>query len=170
VYRIEKLTNSHKKDDFDCGEGSLNDFLFSYAKQNAKKDLSQTYVAVDPDAVDKLVLGYYSISCGSVEFQELPDPANIPTQYPIPTVLLARLARDKSASGLGPILLLDSYRKVVEMANIAGVHVYEVDALHAAARSFYEKYDFVALEDAPLHLFQTVKDIRKVVEAMDANP
>ena len=45
---IEPLVAKHQRDDFDCGEDSLNRYLRQYASQHQKKDIGRVYVAVEP--------------------------------------------------------------------------------------------------------------------------
>ncbi len=68
---IETLNKNHEKESFDCGEESLNEFLQKYARQNAKRGLGKTFVAVLPDQTK--VCGYYTLSSGSVEFKKFQE-------------------------------------------------------------------------------------------------
>ncbi len=158
---VEQLSKRHRRDGFDCGESPLNEFFKRYATQNAKRGLSQTYVAVLPP--DRKSLGYYTISSGSIGFRDLleADRKKLP-QYPIPVVLLARLAVDKQAQGkgLGEHLLMDALSRSARVADEIGVYAVAVDAISDNARRFYEKYGFKSLKDHKLHLFMGVKDIK----------
>src|SRR5215467_10543336 len=84
------LTAKHRREDFDCGEESLNRYLRQYASQHQKKNIGRVYVAVEKD--DRRVLGYYTLANGSVEFQSVPQAKGLPREYPIPVTLLGRLA------------------------------------------------------------------------------
>ena len=64
---IEPLTKKHRRQDFDCGEESLNTFLKNFARQNDERGLGKTFVAVRPGEMQ--ILGYYTISSGSVSFE-----------------------------------------------------------------------------------------------------
>ena len=46
------------------------------------------------------------------------------------------------------------------MADDVGVQLLEVQALHEKARIYYERFDFEALQDDPLHLYLRIKKIR----------
>ncbi|MEX2114801.1 MAG: hypothetical protein WD845_16530 [Pirellulales bacterium] len=48
------------------------------------------------------------------------------------------------------------------IADQAGLRAIEVDAIDAAARTFYLKYGFVPLADDPRHLFLPLHVIRKL--------
>ena len=164
AYTIQRLTRQHECGDFDCGAGDLNVFLRKYARQNARKGISQTFVSVLPN--DRRVLGYYSLSCGSVSFENLPKdaPGNLPA-YPVPVAHLGRLAVDRQwqGRGLGEHLLLDALARSANVANEMGVHAVEVRALDEDARAFYLKYQFTSLVDDKLHLYLPMKLIRKLL-------
>lgn len=65
-------------------------------------------------------------------------------RYPIPAVLLARLAIAKPYQGahLGERLLADAVRRIVEVSQQIGVDLVVVDALDDEAAGFYERYGF----------------------------
>lgn len=157
----EPLSRHHDRASFGCGQESLDTYLKQYARQNDEKGLSRTFVAVE-DVGQAAILGYYTLSNGSVSFEHL--PAERLPRYPIPTVLLARLAVDKSQQGrgLGKILLMDALRRAARISQEAGVFAVEVVALNEEARRFYLKYGFHALEDDRLHLYLTLKAIREL--------
>lgn len=164
-WRIELLAKSHKdaRKAFDCGEESLNTFLHSYASQNAKKGLSKTYVALPCDSDD--IVGYYTLSSGSVAFENLPDASRNPLpRYPVPTAHLGRLAVDRSrqGQGWGGILLVDALLRVRDVAKELGIHAVTVHALNDAAKSFYESYGLMPLLDDPHHLFLPVATIKNL--------
>ena len=45
-WRIEPLDRTHKREEFDCGKPSLDDFIRARANQYEKRHLGRTYVAV----------------------------------------------------------------------------------------------------------------------------
>jgi predicted N-acetyltransferase YhbS len=86
------------------------------------------------------VIGYYTLAAGAVAFEHVPRGGSrkLP-KHPVPVVLLARLAVDRSArgKGLGEALLLDALRRAVHLSANLGVHAVRVDALDDAAAAFY---------------------------------
>src|SRR5437867_4428408 len=104
-FLIEPLGKKHVRENFDCGEENLNQFLRLYARQNSASGLGKTFVAVQPGG--KEVLGYYTIASGSVSFEIL--PSKLP-RYPVPTAHIGRLAVDlrMQGQGFGKLLLVDS--------------------------------------------------------------
>jgi ribosomal protein S18 acetylase RimI-like enzyme len=160
---IQRLGAGHDRDAFDCGVESLNTFLQRYAGQNERHGICQTYVAVLPDAAR--VQGYYALSAGSIAFDQVPEPLRkrLP-KYPIPVAHLGRLAVDRQAQGqgLGELLLLDAFERIVRAAEAIGIHAVEVRAIDEPARGFYLKYGFVELCDDPLHLYLALATLRKL--------
>jgi ribosomal protein S18 acetylase RimI-like enzyme len=163
TWAIEELAGRHDRSSFDCGSRWLNEFLRRYAAQNQRLGISRTYVAVPPGSTR--VEGYYSISSGSVRFADLPEgQAKRLPRYPVPVAHLGRLAVHEPVQGLGlgRLLLMDALERIVRAAQVIGIHAVEVLAEGEAGRRFYRKYGFVALRDDPLHLYVSVRALRKL--------
>jgi GNAT superfamily N-acetyltransferase len=157
--RIEKLQRGHNLDPFDCGREALNRFLVRYAFQNQQAGASQTYIAL----ADEEVAGYYTLVVGQVENSEAPERLTKGlARHPVPIMLLARLAVATSwqGKGIGSGLLKDAMFRTLQAADIAGIRAFAVHAKDDAARSFYERFDFIASPSDPYHLFRLLKDIR----------
>lgn len=161
VYNIELLTNTHAVDSFECGVESKNNFLRKFALQNTKGGLGRTFVAVLPSDPTK-IYGYYTIATGAVNFASLPVQ-NLP-RYPIPTVHIGKLAIDRSAQrqGLGSALLFDALKRAASVADEIGIFAVEVIALDEQAKQFYIKHNFIEMLDSPMHLYLSMKLIRKM--------
>ncbi|NJM54491.1 MAG: GNAT family N-acetyltransferase [Blastocatellia bacterium] len=155
---IELLDKLHKREKFDCGEQSLNDFLHRFARQNSEKSFGRTFVATLPDEKD--VLGYYTISSGSISFEIVPE--KLP-RYPIPTVHLGRLATDLQmrGQGLGELLLIDALERTVLVAAELRIYAVELYALTDKAKRFYLKYGFLELKDDEKHLYLPIETLKK---------
>jgi GNAT superfamily N-acetyltransferase len=145
------------------GHESLNDWLKRFALTNGRNESARTYVVHR----NRLVVGYYSISAGSVSVEEA--PARISkglARHPIPVILLARLTVDKDerGTGLGKALLKNALRRVAQAADILGARAVLVHAIDEQAKKFYEHFDF---EPSPVHdlqLMLLMKDLRKALE------
>ena len=151
-WNIEQLGKDHERSDFSCGKSSLDDFIRSRVSQYEKRRLGKTFVAVRQDS--KQVLGFYTLAAGAVAFKQLPsDRSRKLPRHPVPVVLLARLAVDKSIQGLrlGEALLLDALQRSLDLSQGLGIHAVEVDAIDETAAAFYAKYGFSPLIDNPLH-------------------
>ena len=163
TWRIEPLGRKHDRSDFDCGRESLNTFLSRHATQNARKDISRTYVYLPADS--NVVTGYYTLSSDSISFDTLPaDIAARLPRYPVPTAHLGRLAVDArfQARGIGGILLFDALKRIEVLAAQIGICAVIVHALDDKAIGFYRAFGFLPLKDDPHHLFLPVATIRKL--------
>jgi GNAT superfamily N-acetyltransferase len=159
---IEKLRRDHEVETFNCGEDTLNRFLQRFALQNQQSGASKTYIA----RVGVKIVGYYSLSVGQVVYEDAPSRlAKGLARYPIPIMLLARLAVDVSwqGKGIGSGLLKDAMIRTLNAADIAGIRAIAVHAKNERARQFYEHFDFVPSPSDPLHLFILLKDVRRLV-------
>src|SRR5579862_3016323 len=91
---VEPISKSHDVSQFDCGaHQSLNEWLKRFALTNQKNETARTYVVHRQGAV----VGYYSISAGSVAVEQASvRMAKGLARHPIPVILLARLAVHRS--------------------------------------------------------------------------
>ena len=93
---IEKLNKYHKKEEFDCGNGFLNDFIKKYAYQNQNRYLvGITYVI----HIDNRIIGYITLSASSIK------KILINTKKPYDDVPVLRIGR----LAVGEPLPLNSY-------------------------------------------------------------
>ncbi len=159
MLQFQALTKTHDRQSFDCGVPSLNQYLQRSARQNQDKDIGRTHVLVDEG--QNRIWGYYTLSSATIDFDEYPESARLPL-YPIPAILLARLAVDQSrqGEGLGRDLLLHALSVARRHADIIAAAAVVVDALDDAAQAFYEKYGFQTLNKPGRHLYLTMKKIR----------
>lgn len=157
------LGKKHDRKQFDCGNSELNQYIRKYAKQNDKKGISKAYVAtqaVTPTVVD----GYYSISTCTIEFDSLPeDTTRRLPNYPIPAVLIGKLAVDINCQGegLGEELLVNALIRIVDVSEKVGIYAVRVDAIDERAKQFYLRYEFIPFVDKSLSLFLPLKSIRQ---------
>jgi len=159
---IEPLGRGHDRASFDCGEPALNEFIRTLARRQQEKHVGRTFVAA-PAPGAKKVLGFYTISAGSIQFEHLPaDVQERLPRYPVPVARLGRLAVDRSMSGqgLGAALLRDALLRVARLASTElGILGVVVDAKNDEACRFYEKYGFVRLPDHARTLFILTRTI-----------
>jgi GNAT superfamily N-acetyltransferase len=155
----ERLASHHELEAFSCGVESLDQWLKRFARTNQQSDLTTTYVVHRK----KRVLGYYSLTAGSVNREAAPARvAKGAPNHPIGVVLLARLAVDESekGTGLGRALLKDALVRSASAADIIAVRAVLVHALNEEAKRFYMRFDFEPSPVHPLHLMLLMKDIR----------
>jgi GNAT superfamily N-acetyltransferase len=162
----QPLDNEHRINGFDCGVGSLDVWLVKHARAAVGAGSARTYVVID--AEQDRVVGYHALSVASIEHGEATDRAQkgMP-RNPIPAMLLARLAVDKTAQGkgVGAFLLRDAMTRAVSVAEQAGVRLLLVHAANEEARSFYEQFGFEASPTDPMNLQLLIKDIRLALDA-----
>ena len=159
-------SKAHDRSAFSCGAPELDRYIRDLASQDVKRDVARVFVAVDPDSA-ATVLGYYGLSAASFQREGLPaDQARRLPRYPVPAVLLARLAVDERAQGrgLGAHLLMDALDRVHIASGTIAVHAVVVDARDDAAVAFYRKYGFIRLARDRRRLFLPMATIRKLVE------
>ncbi|MCK5494103.1 MAG: GNAT family N-acetyltransferase [Candidatus Omnitrophica bacterium] len=153
------LEKYHVLDTFDCGSESLNTYLQQFAYINIRNNSSRTYVTAREDRV----VGYYTIAPGSVKKEEAPSRVGKGlSRHPVPVVIIARLAVDKTEqkTGIGKGLLKDALIRIISAADIIGGRAVLVHAKDDNAASFYKKFGF---EESPIdrfHLYLLLKDIK----------
>jgi predicted GNAT family N-acyltransferase len=155
------IHKKYQRDHFNCGYPALDDYIKKYAKQNHEKGIAKTFVAIE-DSTSLKVDGFYTLSASTIEFESLPDTSRkgLPA-YPIPAILIGKLAVDSAAKGqgLGTELLVDALLRAVKASQDVAVFAVRVDAIDSTARDFYLKYEFIPFQDQPLSLFLPVKTI-----------
>lgn len=154
------LRKSDDRKSFDCGVDPLNLYLSQYALQNQKRDAARTYVVVNSE---REIRGYYTLVYGSVTVGETPEEISSGHgKYPVPIILIARLAVsiDENGKGLGRSLVRDALVKSIGAADIAGLSAVVVDAKDAGAKAFYEKMGFIPGPEDEYQLFMKMSEIR----------
>jgi GNAT superfamily N-acetyltransferase len=157
--RLEKLQRTHEIETFDCGQPELNRFLIRHALQAQQANSSQTYVGLS----GKTVIGFYTIVAGEVRHADAPERvAKGMPRYPIPLLILARLAVHSKwqGRGIGAGLLLDALGRTLQAADIVGARALAVHAKDDSAASFYRHFGFMPSPTDKKHLFLLIKDIR----------
>jgi GNAT superfamily N-acetyltransferase len=167
----EPLGPEHVVDGFDCGCTSLNAWLVRYARQATAGGSARTYVVVDAD--QQRVVGYHALTAAGIERQSATSRVvkGMP-RYPVPVVLLARLAVDVTVTGrgLGAWLLRDAMLRALAAADTIGVRALLVHALDDDARAFYVRHGFEPSPTDRLHLMILLKDIAASLEATGDRP
>jgi GNAT superfamily N-acetyltransferase len=162
AWSIQHFDRTHDRSGFDCGQPSLNDFLSRLVTQYEKRGIGRTYVLV-PEGENR-VLGYYTLASGQLVLSDLPDGvAKKLPRHPIPVVLLARLAVDRTVQGqkLGELLLRNAFQRSLDVATQLGNFAVTVDAIDERAVQFYEKFGFVRLKNRSDRLFLMLETLRK---------
>lgn len=160
----ESLAANHRLDSFDCGKPVLNDWLMHHACQAQASGSSKTFVISSDDFV---VVGYFSLTVGQIDSLDAPERIRKGMgHFPIPVVLLARLAVAKWAQGggIGIGLLQDAIRRTLAIAEQAGIRAVLTHPIDKQASAFYQRFGF---ETSPLRddqLLLLLKDARRWVK------
>lgn len=161
--RLERLGRGHELVTFDSGNDELDGWLHRHALVAQEMDSARTFLLTG----DGRILGYFSLTMGSVRRQEAPRRLvrGMPG-YPVGTVLLARLAVDRSEQGRGrgALLLAEALRKAVAAGEAAAARLVVVDAIDERAAAFYGRHGFLPAPDHPLRLYRRMSDIRASLE------
>lgn len=156
----QTLDRLQDRSSFDCEVEPLNDYLKKYALQNQRKDSARTYVITNEE---NQIIGYYTLVFGSVSIEETTTEISAGLgKYPIPIILLARLAIDKNqkGKGVGKFLMKDALLRAVRASEIAGLRAFLVHAKDDLAKTFYQKFGFEPSPHNEFHLFLKMADIR----------
>lgn len=147
---LRPLASADAASGFRCEHEALNRFFRQEAGQQGRRDVNRTWVLRRPeDRSDlPLVLGYYTLAIVQIERSSLPSPGTKRlARYPIPGVLIGRLARDDRCKGLGigERLLDDAHRRALAINDQIGCVLAVVDAKDERAAAFYRRFDYQPL-------------------------
>ena len=160
----QSLAASHHLEEFDCGKPALTDWLIHHARQAQGSGSARTFVVCD----QVRIAGYYSLTVGQIDTLEAPDRIRRGMgQYPIPLVILARLAvdLDYQRRGLGFSLLQDAITRTVNIADQAGIRALLTHPIDAAADAFYRRFGFEPTPADDRQLILLLKDARRYIRA-----
>ena len=160
----QPLDARHRLEEFDCGKPALTEWLLRHARQAQGSGSARTFVACDGERV----AGYYSLTVGQIDTLEAPERVRRGMgQYPIPLIILARLAvdLDYQKRGLGLSLLQDAIRRAVAVAEHAGIRALLTHPLDAEAEAFYKRFGFEPIPENERALILLLKDARRLAEA-----
>jgi GNAT superfamily N-acetyltransferase len=166
---VRPLRPDHDRSTFDCGPNDQTVWLRQYAVLAQQADTARVFVATRRE--DGRVVGYYSLSSGSIEPGVAPARVAAGAgRYPIPVVVLSRLGIDltEQGRGLGRALVRDAFLQVAAVATRVGVRALVIHAASPEAVAFYVRLDpaFISLPGNPLHLCLLMKDVRKAFGQM----
>jgi GNAT superfamily N-acetyltransferase len=156
----QPLDARHRLEEIDCGKPALTEWLLRHARQAQGSGSARTFVVCDGDRV----AGYYSLTVGQIDTLEAPERVRRGMgQYPIPLIILARLAvdLDYQKRGLGFSLLQDAIRRAIAVAEHAGIRALLTHPLDAEAEAFYRRFGFEPTPENERQLILLLKDARR---------
>lgn len=167
AWHEEPIGRRHNREEFDCGEAALNEFLRRYARKSHELGGAKTFLAVE-DADTNAILGFYSLSPASIEYARTPEIIRRGlARYDVPAFRLARLAVDRRVQGLGlggQLLLAAGRRCLLVSAEVGGVAML-IDAKDERVAAWYAGYGAVPVLDAPLSLLLPLRTIEAALLA-----
>lgn len=158
----EPLGPQHRLEGFDCGKPALNDWLLRHARQAQGSGSAKTFVVVDEDRV----AGYFSLTVGQIDTLDAPERIRKGMgQYPLPVVILARLAVSTTdqGRGIGVGLLQEAIRRTMLIAEHAGIRAMLTHPIDEDATRFYTRFGFIASPLREQQLLLLLKDARRWV-------
>jgi predicted N-acetyltransferase YhbS len=158
---VELLRDHHRVEDFDCGNAVLDDWLLRTARVASRAGTAATYVLCRGPKV----VGYYALAMGSISHVAAPSRLRRGMPDPVPVVVLARLALDRSEQGskLGGHILVDALRRCVRGGREFGARAVVVDAIDDRAAAFYRHFGFHDLEGH--RLWRRLGDVAQALDA-----
>src|ERR1700678_3680557 len=159
---VEPLGSEHNREDFSCGNATLDRYLKEQASQDLRRGCATPFV-LSPGANQSAIPGYYTLSSYGIDTGELPlDVARKLPRYPlIPATLLGRLAVDTrhQGEGIGEFLLIDAlHRCLTQSVQIAAAAVV-VEAIDDRAAQFYRHFGFTPFPSSAGRLFILTKTV-----------
>ena len=141
----------------------MDQWLLRFARRSQRDSLTRVFILVETGAQipPKLpILGYFALSMASVKVTGLgeSDREGLP-RYPVPAVLMTRLAisRTMQGKGLGSALLVKAANKAVLASEAVAARLFVVDALNENAARFYERFGFSRSPEDPMRLYIGLK-------------
>lgn len=159
----EPLGPQHRLEGFYCGKATLNDWLVRHALQAQASGSAKTFVVSEDDRV----AGYFSLTVGQVDALDAPDRIRKGMgQYPIPVVILARMAvgLQDQGRGIGIGLLQDAIRRTLLIAEQAGIRAMLTHPIDEDAAGFYARFGFIASPLREQQLLLLLKDARRWIK------
>ena len=134
-----------------------------HARQAQGSGSAKTFVVAEDDG---RVAGYFSLTVGQVDTLEAPERIRKGMgQYPLPVVILARLAVSihDQGRGIGFGLLQDAIRRTMLIAEQAGIRAMLTHPIDEEAARFYTRFGFIASPLREQQLLLLLKDARRWV-------
>lgn len=156
------LSTAHDIAGFDCGNETMNEWLKNRALKNQEDRSTRTFVVC---ADSGPVAAYYALAVGACERDDAPGSVSRRMPDPIPMMILARLAVDKTLQGRGLArqLIADAVLRTLAVAENAGVRGLLVSAIDDRAAAYYERLGFIRAKRSENVLMIRLKVARDVL-------
>ena len=158
AFTSEVLGEHHDRTVFNSGSVDLDRWLRDHALHTSAMNTGRTFVWHSGDGV---VVAYFTLAAYLVARESLTKRSGRGSPNVIPSILLARLALDRSlqGKGVGAELLWDALSRAVAANRQAAARLVVVDAIDEHAASFYEHFGFEPIPGNPTRLVQKMSSI-----------
>ncbi len=146
---------------FCCGKTELDEWFRLQAGQQERRDAARTTFGVDE--AQARIASYFTLVTYRLEPTGLESSPLGRRRYPVPAMLLARLAVDVDyqGCGLGKITLVTALGQLMGVSSQVGFEAVVVDAIDDEAVAFYERFGFQKLSDDGRRLVIATKTLRR---------
>ncbi len=168
---VELDKAAHDRNGFDCDNASLNEFLRTQAAKHRTIGISRTMVlsgSTDTGQGLYPIDAYYTTSIATIERAVLPKGNKLPP-YPVPVLLIARLAvaSNQKGQGLGKITLIRALEHLLGISESTSAVAVVVDPIDANADAFYRHFGFLDLNDQADRLYISMKTVAALFLDLD---
>lgn len=140
----------------------MNQWFHTQAGQQQRRNSVRTHVGLITR--DAEIAAFYSLAAHRIELDSTAASTQFTTRkYPIPALLIARLAVEKKhqGRGFGRLALGDALRRCLSVSSHVGVEVVLVDAIDASAADFYAHHGFQQLTSDGRRHFITMRQLER---------
>ena len=165
-FSSEPLNDRHVLTSFRSTNDSLDRWLRESAARASAHGTGRAWVW---HTGDREVVGYFTLVAHLVHREALSRTQGRSLPREVPGILIAKLALSEHlhGQGLGEQLLLDALSRCVAAGEVVGSHFVVVDAIDAAAETFYMRYGLQPLPDTtPTRLLRRLASIATDLHGM----
>lgn len=168
-FTVQPLGAAHDRKSFSCGVPALDRYLHELATQDARRRVSNCFVACDAAGT---IAAYDTFAAASFRLSDLPpdDARRLPRYGLVPAGLIGRLAVDRRyrGRGLGGALIIDATRRAA--AADPAIFALVVDAKDDDAVTFYPHLQFRRFANRPMSLYLPIATALKAIEIAASKP
>jgi GNAT superfamily N-acetyltransferase len=160
---VELDKKAHDRTGFDCDNASLNEFLCTQAAKHRSIGISRTMVLPGTEPAEqglRPIEAYYTTSIAVIERETLSTGRKL-QPYPVPVLLIARLAvaKDQKGQGLGKITLIKAHEHLLSISEMTSAFAVLVAPIDDNADKFYRHFGFLELKDEAGRLYLPMKAV-----------
>jgi GNAT superfamily N-acetyltransferase len=150
-----------ERSDFNCGDATIDEWLARYARQAVATRDSAVYLLHD----GRSILGFFTLSTGSVSRATATSPMSRRSPDPVPMILLGRMGVGRGAQGrgFGAELVRQALLRADALASDIGVRGLFLHAIDETARAFYRHLGFEESPLTPRLMMISFADMRSTV-------